>query len=109
MIGETVTRLRSTTTTDRYGNTSSDWTTPDRLDIEGVTLAPRLQGEDSDRRQGVVIGWTLYAPHGADIQPTDRIEARGKTLEVDGEPGDWVSPHTGRGAGLELALKTVEG
>lgn len=109
MIGESVTRVRGGTTEDRYGNTVPDWATPDRLTITGCALAPRLQGEDSDRRQGVVIGWTLYAPAGADIQPSDRIEARGKTLEVDGEPGDWVNPYTGHGAGLELALKAVEG
>lgn len=109
MIGETVTRLRGETIADRYGNDVTDWSDPDRLDIEGAALAPRLQGEDSDKRQGVVIGWTLYLPHGVDVEPTDRIEARGKTYEIDGEPGDWTNPYTARGAGIELALKTVEG
>jgi len=109
VTGEPVVRLRGGTTEDRYGNQAADWGTPDRLTITGCSLAPRLQAENLEGRQGVVIGWTLYAPPDADIQPTDRIEARGKTLEVDGEPGVWTSPYTGREAGIELSLKTVEG
>jgi hypothetical protein len=109
VIGETVIRQRPGTTTNRYDDTVPDWSDPDLESIDGCALAPELAAEDSDHRQGVVIGWTLYAPAGADIEPSDRIVARGDTYEVDGEPADWRSPFSGRAAGVALSLRRVEG
>lgn len=110
MIGETVVRLRPTAGTDRYGNPEPDWGDADAADIDGCVLAPRLDPEDRDQgRQGVVIGWTVYAPHGGDILATDRLRIRGDDHEVDGEPGDWRSPFTCHGEGLEVQTRRVVG
>lgn len=111
MTGERVIRVRPRrTTTDRYGATVADWSTTTRASLTGCSLSPRGESEDTTGgRQGVIVGYTLYAPAGADIRPTDRIEARGETFEIDGEPGDWRSPYSRRVVGVELALRRVEG
>lgn len=107
---ESVVRLRSTATADRYGGTVKDWTAPDSLTIEGCLVAPRTEGETTDGgREGVVIGWTVYAPHGADILATDRVEVRGVAHEVDGEPSDWSGGFTTWTPGVEIQLRRVEG
>jgi hypothetical protein len=28
---------------------------------------------------------------------------------IEGEPGEWIDPHTGRVAGTEIAVRRVEG
>lgn len=110
MIGEPVTRVRPGEKTDGYGATVADWDAATRTTIEGCALAPRREGEDRTMgRQGVIVGWTLYTPPGVDIRATDRIEARGETYEIDGEPGDWRRPSTDQAIGVELALRRVEG
>lgn len=108
--GETITVLRPSTTTDRYGNTVADWDTATRTDVELCALAPRTSPEDlSNGRQGVIIGMTLYAPADADLRPSDRVLARGETFEVDGHPETWRNPYTGVDFGIEAALRRVEG
>lgn len=45
MFGQQVTRLRATTTTDRYENEVLDWSDPDRLDVDDVSVQPRARTE----------------------------------------------------------------
>jgi hypothetical protein len=109
-VTEIVTRVRPGTTTDRYGADVADWTDPDELDIGGCAVAPRHSGEDTtDGRQGVIIGYTVYAPAGADVLPTDRLVIRGDTHDIDGLPGVWTSPFTATTEGVEIAAKRVDG
>lgn len=83
---------------------------PDRLDLEGCTVAPRSSGDIADRgRQGVIGGLSLYAPYGVDIVHTDLVEVDGVLYEVDGDPGPWKSPFTEWEAGVEIALKRAAG
>lgn len=83
---------------------------PDRLAIPGCSAAPRSSSDITDRgRQGVVVGLTLYTPHGADIVHTDLVEVDGVPYEVDGEAGAWKSPFTQWEAGIEIALKRAAG
>ncbi|WP_329520511.1 hypothetical protein [Spirillospora sp. NBC_01491] len=105
--GESITRIRLTPGgRDAYGDPLGD--IKDRLDITPCALAPRQSGEQiGDGRYAVTSGMDLYAPAGADILPSDRIEARGVVYEVDGEPGDWVSPYTSRRPGLVVPLTRV--
>lgn len=108
--GETVVRLRGAETTNGYGNTEIDWSDPDRLSIAGCGLAPLAGEELADRgRQGVEDAWTLYAPFGADIDHKDRIATSHGTFDVDGQPGPWVSPLSGRRHGLTATLRRIEG
>lgn len=109
MIGERVTRLRATLEDDRYGGENKNWSDPDELNIDGCAIAPRPQGEVTDGREGVIIGWTVYAPAGSDIEPTDRLRIRDVDHEVDGDPGEWRSPFTGTRKGLEIRTRRVEG
>lgn len=109
MIGETVTRLRSTSVTNRYGGADKDWTDPDEVTIAGCAVAPRLEGEVTDGREGVVIGWTVFAPADADVLATDRLRIRSVDHDVDGQPGEWLSPYTGTPKGLEIRTRRVDG
>lgn len=107
----TVTRLRYTANgTDARGDTTLS-ATADELAINGCGIAPRTEGENTeDGRQGVLIGWDLYAPHGADIEPTDLIRLPGgETYRVDGEPAEWTHMHTNWQAGTVVALARYEG
>ena len=72
--------------TDRLGDPT--YGVPDEVTIENCGLAPRHEAEDADNgRQGVPIGWNLFAPHGADILATDLIRLPdGTVCEIDGMP-----------------------
>lgn len=114
MIGETVTRVRRVPGGhDPYGNPIPS--TEERVDIKRCALSPRSGsyeglGEISAvDRMGVVDGYVLYAPYGADITRFDRIEARGQTWEVEGSPAGWRSPYTLRERGQVVTLRRAEG
>jgi hypothetical protein len=102
---ETVTRQRATTRTDRYGQTTLDWTAPATASI--TTLAPAEPRPSSepvqDARNSVTDGWTLYLPEGSDVTPADRMVVRGDTHFVIGEPSSWL------GAGLVVQTSRTEG
>lgn len=110
----TVTRLRAAAgATDRYGDPTDG--TDNELAIHGCGLAPRTDEENTSNgrrngRHGVPIGWTLYAPYGADIEPTDRVRLPdGTVCDVEGEPADWEHMWTDWQAGTAVALKRYEG
>ncbi|HEU4567436.1 MAG TPA: hypothetical protein VFR99_05325 [Marmoricola sp.] len=105
--GETVVRIRLTPGgRDRFGDPVG--TTEDRLTIPGCAVAPRQGGEQiGDGRYAVTSGIDLYAPAGADILPSDRVEVRGVVYEVTGEPADWASPYSGRRPGMLVQLTRV--
>lgn len=106
---ETVVRLRPTTVDNGYGGTDKDWTNPTRLNIPNCLVAPRPEVETAEGgREGVIIGWTVYAPDGTDIDPTDRVEVRGVAHDVDGLPADWSGGWEWR-PGVEIRLRRVEG
>jgi hypothetical protein len=108
--GVTVTRLRGDTVDDGYNGSRIDWTTPDELEIPGCALAPRVEPElRDDGRQGVFHAWTLYMPYGADIAAHDRVDTPQGLFEVEGEPGDWRSPYTGREHGATVHLQRIDG
>lgn len=109
-FGETVTRLRGTHVDDGHGGTYVDWTNPTSLEIVGVALAPRSEGEAHDPgRAGVIVGFTLYAPFGSDIDFEDRLQTSYGLFELEGRPGPWKNPFTGTEAGVTAALRRVEG
>lgn len=109
--GETVVRLRAVEATNAYGDIERDWANAAEARIDGCALAPTVEQEfHQPGRDGVEVGWTLYAPYAADVTAYDRIEHhRYGMFEVDGEPGLWRSPFTGREAGMTVRLRRVEG
>lgn len=110
----TVTVLRgSAPGTDSYGDPLPSTVT--RTDVEGCDVAPRYSSESTERgRAGVIVGWTVYAPAGADVRFTDRMELPGVTMlnpegetvpapcAIEGEPGNW-------GVGVEIQVKRAVG
>lgn len=110
MIGETVVRLRAGSTANRYGGVDKDWVDADEESILGCSIVPRVNPESTgDGREGVPIGWTVYAPADADVLPTDRLRIRDGEYEVDGIPAEWRSPYTGAPEGLEIQARRVDG
>lgn len=78
-------------------------------DIEGCAMAPRYSNEiTTERRSGVIVGFSLYGPPGSDILAEDRIETPdGLFYDVQGEAAEWSSPLTGWTPGFEAALERV--
>lgn len=105
----TVYRLEPATVTNRYGGTEKDWTDPTRTPIHDVKAAPWREGEDrGDGREGVVIGWTLFAPDGTSLAAGDRVEVLGEVCEIDGHPADWGHGFDWK-PGIEVRARRVEG
>lgn len=107
--GYTVVRLRAALASDGYGGETLSWDDPDRLVIDGCAGAPGAGDENHVLgRDAVTETWTLYGPT-ADVVARDRVETPHGLFEVDGPPGRWVSPFTGRVAGMTVRLRVVEG
>jgi len=108
MFGETVTvRRRVQGEDDRFGNPT--WTWADDQ-VDGVAVAPRSSAEPAQvGRLAVITGLSVYLPTDTTIGPHDRLVVRGIEYEVEGEPGDWRSPYSGRRPGIEVAVRRVEG
>lgn len=107
MSGETVVILRpGAPSQDRYGNDVPGVDV--RIPVEGCLVAPRLAGDATEGgRQGVIIGTTVYFPTATDVRATDRLEVRGETHTIEGDPGVWLGAPGQRDT--EVATKRVEG
>lgn len=57
-------------------------------DIEGCAIVPRASQEEG-KGWVVVEGYSVFAPHGADVTADDRVRFDGVLWDVDGEPGDY--------------------
>lgn len=86
---QTITRLRATTGEDDYGNTSSDWGTPDRLPIAGCSVQPAAGSELVDNREAITTLLIVYAPITADVIDTDRVEYGGTVYDIAGPVDVW--------------------
>jgi hypothetical protein len=94
---------------------NGDWIepAPGPVEVTGCAVAPRVNADTDDTdtrgRQGIVVGLTLYAPPGTALTATSRVQVRGETYEVEGLPGDWRNPYTGRAVGISAALRKATG
>jgi hypothetical protein len=68
----------------------------------------RYSQEQTGLRDTVVTSLIVYAPPGADIRPTSRIEFQGIRYQVEGEPAVWDDAR-GRPHHLEVSMQRVEG
>lgn len=105
---ETVSVIRPTESTDRYGNTARTYSTADHT-ITGCAAEPTSTSEVNDGRTSVTDGINLYMPAGSDLLPSDRVTLRGATYEVQGEPAVWSNPLTPDVAGIVATLRRVAG
>ena len=105
---ETITVKIPTTDVDRCNNATPDWSDTTDTDIEAIVY-PRSSSEDNELRSALISGLTVLLPPDAPAIPhTARVEARGRTWEVDGDDGDWKSPW-GWEPGREVNLREVKG
>lgn len=109
LMTETVARLRGVAEVDPYSGeeTTTDWSTPDRLDLSGSSVQPEQGSEETFDRDMVTRRWRLWHhdPE-ADVHARDRIEHRGEVYEIDGEVLRWRHPRLGH---LTALLKRPEG
>lgn len=107
---ESITVITADTSTDRYGDTVRDWSTPTSRTVTGCRVAPRTESraEDNADRSAVVDGWTIYAPPGTAIDAHDRIAVRGETHDVVGTPAVWSDTAT-IPAGVVVTTRRVQG
>lgn len=98
----TATRQRAGTTTDRYGATIPDWTSPSEtsyacrlVPVAGIELV-------GDGRDALIAQPVARLPYDADVAGGDRLVINGDTYDVDGPPAAY-SAH------LDCRIKRVEG
>lgn len=112
--GETVTIVRpgASTEYDEYGVEVPG--PAEEIPVLGCGVAPRdgnaaSGNEQTQARDTVITGLTLYAPAGTDLRPTDKVRVADVLYEVDGQAGAFKSPFTGSGGPVVAALERVTG
>jgi len=107
--GLTVEIWRAEAGTDEYGNATAG-SFAKLVAVPGCAVAPRKELElVTNGRTGVILGWTVYAPHGTDVKAHDQVRILDEQYEVEGEPGVWDSPFTGWKPGVEINIRKVTG
>jgi head-tail adaptor len=105
-LPQTVTVVRPTTTTDRYGNTTTSWSNATRAEY-AAWIEQSAAGENTDQRDQQSADWLLIVQPDADVNGRDRVEYDGKTFEVVGPP---TRRNTFRGTHhIEATLRWIEG
>ena len=106
---EPVTIQSPGTITDRYGNETTDWSTPtERAESCGVADGGSTEPLQ-DARNAVDSDFDLIFDHDPGISSADRVVVRGLTCEVAGRPFLWRSPFTGWEPGTIVRVKVREG
>ena len=57
--------------------------------IDGCSVQPGTGGVFLDRREATTTVYTVFAPKGADVRDTDRVEYAGVEYDVDGSVQRW--------------------
>lgn len=114
-FGETIVIVRTGPSPGRDSRGKPIPGTPEEIPVTGCVVTPRQEspqvgGEQQQSRDTVIVGWTVYAPHGTDVRTTDRVQIRDGLCEVTGQPGDWGrSPFTGTPGPVQFAADRVTG
>jgi len=107
---ETVTVVRAGESVETPLGYSPGPSTPH--DVDGCSLQRLLGNSSLETMSGdvdkLVTRWILYAPPGADILASDRVQQGPLDLQVDGDPATWPGPN-GRPHHVEVYLKRWEG
>jgi hypothetical protein len=109
--GVMVTLVSTTVTDDGLGNTTEESVT---YEWGPCAIAPRYATESTDPRVApLIVGKTVMGPP-LDVDPADLTISSADSLilpdgtyQVEGLPGEWVSPFTGWAPGLEVQVKKV--
>ena len=93
---------------DRYNRPISGFAEPVAIPIRGFDPGTSSEPRDGTARR-VNTKPTLYLRSDPGISPLDEFSVRGVRYEVEGDAAVWVSPHSGRLAGCEVALRKGTG
>lgn len=92
---------------DSHGNPVDSWGTPADVGVyafdPGSSSEPREAGRDR-----VIVEPTLFMPSTVVFGSRDRVTARGKVYEVEGETREWRHPD-GTRKGNVVTLRRVDG
>lgn len=86
-----------------------------QIPVKGCVVTPRAEtpqvgGDMQQARDTVIVGYTVYAPHGTVVRTTDHARIRGAVCDITGFPGDWGrSPFTGLEGPVQFAADLVTG
>lgn len=94
---------------ERRGTTVLDWSNPTAITLTRCSFQNQSTMRDMDGRAlQVTNGAMLYTSYDADVQAGDRVEYRGGTYEITGEPIP-VYGATGRISHYEIPLSESVG
>jgi hypothetical protein len=92
---------------DAHGNPVDSWSAPVEVGIyafdPGSSSEPRASGHDR-----VIVEPAVYVPSTVAFGPRDRVTARGRVYEVEGETREWRHPNGAR-KGNVATLRRVDG
>ncbi|MFF9210477.1 MULTISPECIES: hypothetical protein [unclassified Streptomyces] len=83
-----VTVVRAPDGFDAEGNANTDWSTAERITVQGH-VEPAGSSENRDNRDQVATTYVVRLPPGTAVAYQDRLEWDGMTLEVSGDPQPW--------------------
>ena len=110
--GETITRLRATASTDRFGAAARDWSAPAELAIGSVQVQSVSSQDPTEvgRAPGVVRVRVISRPGtDLDLLRSDRVRWGGVVWLVDGDVARHKRPSTGVLHHAEAVLRRVDG
>lgn len=114
MLPQTITILTATTTTDGYGNTVLDWTSPASRTaaayVRPVSTSVRPAGDEfvDAGRDVSERAWQVHTNDQA-VTAFERVVHDGVTYEIDGDPLVWKTAPGGRLGHTKLQLRRVDG
>lgn len=108
LLTRPVTILTAGETTDSYGNTVTDWTSPERVTVNGY-VEQRARGENTDGRTLEEQTWLLVVPAETALTEHSRIVVDGDVFETVGPPHEVWNPRLRRTAHLEATLVRTAG
>jgi hypothetical protein len=105
--GQTVTLLKRVLSgRDEYGN---DEYTNVSEPVSGCVVQPAASTENIQFTDQVDSGVTVFLPYGTDVSYLDALVIGGQKYEVQGVPGTWTSPFSGRSAPVQVSASRVSG
>lgn len=107
---DTVTVLRATLTTNRYGQSTRDWANASSVAvITNAHVQPYTMGENPGvDREWAASRLKLYVPPGTDVREHDRVSWRSNDYDVDGPPKVWRDVD-GRLRHTQAIIKRISG
>ena len=93
---------------DGHGNLERDWANAVTSSIGGWGVSTSETAEDTTRRDGTLVEYTIRGAYDADVEPSDRLILFGVEYEIDGGVLRQTSP-TGLAAHTIVKLKRWDG